>query len=186
MKYSARSRPGSEASLGERPFRLSSDDSSFPESALVVERPFRAASRSPSFIEPDFSPAALTSNTATASDDAFATYNLFPSADCARAFGYVPPYVSPGKRVSRYRSTFASLTAITATASRFASATYNRDSSELNNSAVACDEGSIFCFGGSSEIVRATFPPRKSSSATADPFQSEHQARAPSRVATTP
>src|SRR5258708_25512069 len=51
--------------------------------------------------------------------------------------------------------------------------------------AVGCEPGAIGSFGSSSLIHLTTFPLMRSSSATCEAFHRLHQARLPSRVATT-
>src|SRR5437660_2391084 len=125
------------------------------------------------------------SKTATALSEESATNRRLPSSDIARALGEVPEYCWPGRRVPRNLTGLPSAGDATATVSALDSATYSSFSSGLNSMAVGCDPGSVEFFGGSSGIQRVIFPLAKSSSATRDAFHKLHQARRPSRLATT-
>src|SRR5215469_13428104 len=125
------------------------------------------------------------SKTATASRPALATKTRVPSIDCAKATGDVPGAFCPDNEMVWYPNGRSVSVLTSATWSMFESATYNVFSLGLKSIAVGCEPGASGSSIGLSLIQCATLPLVRSSSATCEAFQRLHQARRPSRVATT-
>src|SRR3954464_12714465 len=116
---------------------------------------------------------------------ASATKRFLPSEDCARASGTDPAYFWLGIVVSSRRTILPVSVARTAPRSALARVTYRDFSSGLSRSAVGWEPGISGALGSSSDVQRVTFPVVRSNSATRERFHNVHQARRPSRVATT-